>query len=540
MAVPEILPAPEDDAADLRAWRTRRDEQAFARLVHRHAALVSGTCRRRLPGGMADDAVQAVFIVFARRAGGLSEADSLGAWLHGVAVRVCSEARRAAGRRARHERRPSGGGPPIAPADESTWEDLRPHLDDAIAALSSAQREIVIGHFLEGLTQSAVAERLGISEDAAHQRLHYAIGKLRSWFGKRGMGITGAFLLAGLAGESRAAESAGAEAWAHGAIHPVSSPAASVLADAAHLGIPLLATAALGIGAVLAAAAVIWAVSQRPPAAAKPAAPVYLLAEDFEPGLDHAWYDNRNLVLAETAPGEPGNHAAEFRFAAAASVPASGGTIRRGFDEADAIRIAYRVRYSSGWHRERGRPLVQCLVMTNADGRFAVPSRSHLTCALGIDGGSPFVSVQDALNLDVSRIGVDLSRITERRAVAGGNSSMPAGTEAGWFQHASGGFGNVTRFVAPSATPDGWQHVEVRLRLNRIVDGKAVADGRLDYQLDGRPVLTRSDVLFRTGQHPHMRFNQFIIGPWVDGSPAEQVFWIDDLTVSAELDAAAP
>lgn len=539
MTDPAPDPTQADDAADLLAWSTRRDEAAFARVVRRHAALVTGTCQRRLPGALADDAAQAVFIVLARRAGGLSEADRLGAWLHGVAVRVCSEARRGAGRRARHERPSSGSEPPAPPVDESAWDDLRPHLDDAIAALSAAQREVVIGHFLEGLTQSAVAARLGISEDAAHQRLHYAIGKLRSWFGKRGLRITGAVLLAGLAGESRAAESALVESCTHAALHPASVPAAAALAGAAHLGGSLLPAAALGAALALAGAAVAWASSHQRPAVPVAAASVPLLAEDFEHGLGRDWYDNRALSIVETAPG---SHAAEFRFPPGASVPASGGTTRRAFAEAEAVRIAYRIRYSPEWRTaERGRPLVQCLVMTNADGRFAVPSQSHLTCSIGIDGTTPFVSLQDALNLDAARIGADLSLITEQRAVAGGNALPLPGAEGGAFRRDGGGFGNVMRFPVPGGGALGdWQHVEVRLRLNRIVDGKAVADGRVEYLLDGRPVLGRSDVLFRTAQHPGMRFNQFIMGPWLDGSPTERAFWIDDLSVSADPDATAP
>ncbi|WP_348245900.1 hypothetical protein, partial [Salmonella enterica] len=48
-------------------------------------------------------------------------------------------------------------------------------------------------------------------------------------------------------------------------------------------------------------------------------------------------------------------------------------------------------------------------------------------------------------------------------------------------------------------------------------------------------ILDRTNVLLRTGQHPNMRFNQLAIGPYIgDGSPVEQTFWVDELTVGTE------
>jgi hypothetical protein len=39
-------------------------------------------------------------------------------------------------------------------------------------------------------------------------------------------------------------------------------------------------------------------------------------------------------------------------------------------------------------------------------------------------------------------------------------------------------------------------------------------------------------VLFRTGAHPTMQFNQFFMGPYIgDGSPVAQQVWVDDLVV---------
>jgi hypothetical protein len=54
----------------------------------------------------------------------------------------------------------------------------------------------------------------------------------------------------------------------------------------------------------------------------------------------------------------------------------------------------------------------------------------------------------------------------------------------------------------------------------------------------GRHAFTRSEsvdrhnVLFRTGAHPDMRFNPFLMAPYIgDGSPVSQTMWIDDITL---------
>lgn len=223
---------------DLAAWTTRRDEAAFARLVEHYSGLVNAVCRRQFGNSdRADEATQAVFIIFAKRAGSVSNPQALASWLHEVALSVCRDSRRAEARRIRHEQgaamHATDSQRAAAAAPAPLWTDLRPLLDDAIANLKSVERDLVIAHFLHGFPQATVAARLGMSENAAQKRIAAALGKLRAWFGRRGKPVGMGVLIAGLAGEVQASEFALTAACTKAALNPASAAAANVLASSA-------------------------------------------------------------------------------------------------------------------------------------------------------------------------------------------------------------------------------------------------------------------------------------------------------------------
>src|SRR5204863_9030901 len=98
-AIQALLPAVDDctDRELLERYASGRDGAAFAELLRRHGPRVYGTCRR-VSGNPADadDAFQATFFVLARKADAIRAKDAVGAWLHGVAVRVARRARQQA------------------------------------------------------------------------------------------------------------------------------------------------------------------------------------------------------------------------------------------------------------------------------------------------------------------------------------------------------------------------------------------------------------------------------------------------------------
>ena len=76
------------------------DEDAFTALVQRHGPMVIGVCRRLLRETHdVEDAFQATFLVLAGKAASIRKGESVGSWLHGVALRVARKARLEAVRR---------------------------------------------------------------------------------------------------------------------------------------------------------------------------------------------------------------------------------------------------------------------------------------------------------------------------------------------------------------------------------------------------------------------------------------------------------
>src|SRR5262245_12298291 len=90
---------PGDDQL-LAAFVSSRDESAFQQIVRRHGPMVHGVCRRALRNEAdADDAFQAVFLVFLRKAASVRPGNMLGNWLYGVAVNVARKGREVLARR---------------------------------------------------------------------------------------------------------------------------------------------------------------------------------------------------------------------------------------------------------------------------------------------------------------------------------------------------------------------------------------------------------------------------------------------------------
>ena len=162
-------------------------EAAFEVLVVRHGPDVLRACRRVLPDpNDAEDVFQATFLVLARRASSRSigRPESLGPWLHGVALRVARKARVAAARRRRHEQRVASR----LEAASALRNDLVGRLRDEVDRLPESLRTPVVLCYFEDMTYQAAAHRLGVSEGTIRGRLAKARRHLRWCLGQHAEG----------------------------------------------------------------------------------------------------------------------------------------------------------------------------------------------------------------------------------------------------------------------------------------------------------------------------------------------------------------
>jgi len=178
-----------DDTPDfdlLARYAATRDPIAFEQLARRHAGLVWHVCQNVLRHEQdAEDAFQATFLVLARRAAAVREAGSVGAFLHGVALRVSLRARRTATRRRAVPHEPAGR-TPDPPAD-AAFRDLQVTLAEEVDRLPAKLRGPFVLCVLEGASRADTARALGLNAGTLSTRLAAARVRLRERLGRRGV-----------------------------------------------------------------------------------------------------------------------------------------------------------------------------------------------------------------------------------------------------------------------------------------------------------------------------------------------------------------
>ena len=150
----------------LEAWAARGSDPAFAELVRRYVDLVYSAALRQVGNlPLAEDVVQAVFLVLARKAASLRHMAILAGWLYRTTRFTASRAIRAEARRRRHEQEAASMNPTahLSDSEDSTWAQVAPLLDDAMAALAEADRNAVLLRFFQAKPMEVVGEHLGVT-----------------------------------------------------------------------------------------------------------------------------------------------------------------------------------------------------------------------------------------------------------------------------------------------------------------------------------------------------------------------------------------
>ena len=275
---------------------------------------------------------------------------------------------------------------------------------------------------------------------------------------------------------------------------------------------------------------------------------VLLLEEKFEDDnlKKRGWYDLADGALAsftekQHAPGSARSVAVKFQKGGTTPVPRV--AFRHLFPETDRVYFSFWVKYSQNWigSAKQYQPH-EFQLLTNVDSEYVGPSRTHLTVYIEHnfrDGGYGVLGIQDGENIDESLIGADLRTVSENRAVAGCNGS-PRGERGDCYEvdgkHNNGRFwrtpGPVFRDGIGQGTKNDWHKIEAYFQLNTVSGPRALYDGIARYWFDGKLIMDRQNVLFRTALFRGMKFRQLIFDPYIgDGSPQDQTAWFDDLVV---------
>lgn len=270
------------------------------------------------------------------------------------------------------------------------------------------------------------------------------------------------------------------------------------------------------------------------------AAGTTFFTEDFEDADFSArgWYDGDVGVITD-AEHQSGSHSLACHWLPGQAVPGVEGnwTFRHELPDSDRVYVSAWWKFSAGWvgSGTTFHPHL-FLILTNQNDDWAGPAFTRLTAYVETVFGYPRLALQDGQNIDQARVGTDLVGVTENRSTQGCNGIGDQYTDSVSCYQNGSEYWNGREWDAPGTdlADGGWHHVEAYFQLNTVANGVGVADGVLAYWVDGAKVVDARDVLMRTGQLPDMKFNQFMLAPYIqpgDGSPADQTLWIDDLVV---------
>jgi RNA polymerase sigma factor (sigma-70 family) len=186
------------DAQLLERYVACRDEEAFATLVGLYGRLVRSVCRHVLHHEQdIDDAFQATFLVFARKATSIRKSTSVASWLYGVAYRTALNARRARLRR-REEQGDAERCAAEQPVSEAALREVQAILDDEVQRLPEKYRAPFVLCCLEGMSRAEAADQLGLKEGTVSSRLAQARKDLQQRLARRGVVLSAALCAAEL------------------------------------------------------------------------------------------------------------------------------------------------------------------------------------------------------------------------------------------------------------------------------------------------------------------------------------------------------
>ncbi len=174
-------------SALLKNYRRTGSEADFESLLRHYTNLVYSIAQRRLADqSLAEEVAQMVFIRLARSPPNLRHDGELASWLHKTAVHMAIDVWRSETRRRTREQQ-SVATQMLTTDEAKLWQDITPHLDEALNQLVEEDREAVFLRFFERKPMRDIGDLLGVSEDAAKMRVRRALNRLRAQLGSHGI-----------------------------------------------------------------------------------------------------------------------------------------------------------------------------------------------------------------------------------------------------------------------------------------------------------------------------------------------------------------
>jgi hypothetical protein len=226
--------------------------------------------------------------------------------------------------------------------------------------------------------------------------------------------------------------------------------------------------------------------------------------------VDRGWYDGSKFKI-DGKYTYAGKGCIKYRWEKNSTNPASSSGVRRLFKPTEVVYLRFYIRLSDNWGWS-GRPYHPHMMhfLTTKNSKYHGPAASHLTLYIEPVNGKLRLAATDIQNKDA-----------------------PHGLTQGPLK---GGYNGKFYDSKDELFDDAeWHCIEAMFKLNSLdmKNDKPNNDGRLRGWFDGKLVVKRNDVIFRTTDFPKMKFNQFLLTPYFgpDLLPHEQTLWIDELAV---------
>jgi hypothetical protein len=290
-----------------------------------------------------------------------------------------------------------------------------------------------------------------------------------------------------------------------------------------------------------------------------PPPPSVLFSEAFDNSSLSArgWYDETtgtggSKISTTTMHDGAGAYQCEFRQGFANCT--SGDPRRHLFTDTDSVYVYFWQYLSNTWvgSQKTYHPHM-IMIMTNLNGAWDGLAITGMTAYIEMNGNKPRLVFQDGSNINTTGFPGSINNTrngglcgsSENRAFAGCNGICNNDTWDLFSCYDYTGTGIYTNGLPITSSIQlslgAWHLIEVELKMNTISGSVGQNNGTAKMWIDGVQTINYTDLIYRTNQHPTMKWNQLVIAPYMLGdgvnSPVTQSFYIDTLTVGTARQA---